>query len=1029
MLSELFHPLTIFLIGLGGGFAIPVLYRLGKGWLNAGFVLALGAILVVSLVAFYGVVEDGQPFEIITAGAQPPYSINLRFGAWEGACVVAVNIVAVLGAIHMRGLLLGRYVPQLLYLVMTIGIAGLIMTRDLFNLFVFLEIVSIATYGLLGLGTDQRSIAASFKYIIATVLASSYFLIGSTLVYYSAGTLNLDELFAGGPGLETVVGQTALLLLLACLLIELKPFPANGWGLDTYETAPSGIAAMMSVGVSAGVFFALFKLLPLFEDQFFLIALSGGITFLFSNLLGLAQGKVQRLLGYSSVGQMGLLVLAVVLLRDIGAQASVPLVAAGLFLNHLLAKAGLFWFAGVVGAVDVDRPPRTPPGTLALGALAIFVIAIAGLPPFPGFWAKFELVMQLVRADRMGWVVLILLGSLLEAAYLFRWFARLLRAEHPEATVGQSALDLVPLVGAALLLVVGGVGAASWSGVDQVWIFVPLMVGAAGYAIDGLPTRIKGVATMAAVLVVGFWLAEETAGIARLFAHLLLAGGFVVGLGSLYRTDPRPGYYPLLALLLLSIVTLLRSSTSLQFLYSWEIITLSSYFLIAQGRGSEPHLLQFLLFSLASAFLLLVGFAEVAALAGTTDLAYLAANGPPAAAALVLLAAGFLIKTAAVGFHVWLVGAYAEADDDFTAMLSAVVSKVGIAGLFIGTYLAIRSEAGLDIAEVLAWIGMLTTIAGALLALVQTDFKRLLAFSSMSQLGYIITAIALMSHLGWVTALYLVANHMMVKGILFLAIAAIILRTGTRNFAEAGGLRRDMPLTFALVVFALVAMSGLPPLMGFGGKWLLLSAMTDKGWYLLVIAGLFATFLGFLYMGRLAGALFLGERKPAGREISEAPVILLIPQAILAAGIVVLSFFPKLLIDPVSKAIDPQFAATLVWEGMSLETIYGYWNPIPAALIATAVAAALFGASWYAYRHYRSGRDARSYLAFYRPLIARATPPIAEAFWRGVDRFFAGSAGFLRAIYTGNGQTYALHVMLYFLAIYFLSEVARGFGS
>jgi hypothetical protein len=114
---------------------------------------------------------------------------------------------------------------------------------------------------------------------------------------------------------------------------------------------------------------------------------------------------------------------------------------------------------------------------------------------------------------------------------------------------------------------------------------------------------------------------------------------------------------------------------------------------------------------------------------------------------------------------------------------------------------------------------------------------------------------------------------------------------------------------------------------------------------------------------------------------------------------------------------------------MSLETIYGYWNPIPAALIATAVAAALFGASWYAYRRYRGGRDARPYLAFYRPLIARATPPIAEAFWRGVDRSFAGSAGFLRAIYTGNGQTYALHVMLYFLAIYFLSEVARGFGS
>ena len=80
-------------------------------------------------------------------------------------------------------------------------------------------------------------------------------------------------------------------MLLACLIVELKPFPANGWGLDVYETAPAGVAAMLSVGVSAGVFFALVKLLPLFADQLGIAALSGGITFLFSNLTALAQAR------------------------------------------------------------------------------------------------------------------------------------------------------------------------------------------------------------------------------------------------------------------------------------------------------------------------------------------------------------------------------------------------------------------------------------------------------------------------------------------------------------------------------------------------------------------------------------------------------------------------------------------------------------------------------------------------------------------------------------------------------------------
>ena len=126
---------------------------------------------------------------------------------------------------------------------------------------------------------------------------------------------------------------------------------------------------------------------------------------------------------------------------------------------------------------------------------------------------------------------------------------------------------------------------------------------------------------------------------------------------------------------------------------------------------------------------------------------------------------------------------------------------------------------------------MLTTLAGAMMAVRQDDIKRMLAYSSMSQLGYIVTAIALMSHLGWVTALYLVANHLMVKGILFLAAAAVILRTGTRRFVDARRACRRMPFTFAAAAVAIVAMSGLPPLAGFGGKWLLLSAMMEKGWY------------------------------------------------------------------------------------------------------------------------------------------------------------------------------------------------------
>ena len=466
--------------------------------------------------------------------------------------------------------------------------------------------------------------------------------------------------------------------------------------------------------------------------------------------------------------------------------------------------------------------------------------------------------MQLTGAAELPWVALILCGSLLEAAYMFRWFTRAVCTQESEPTEMPSAAALFPIVAVALLLCISGYVAARASGAGEPWMFGPLLAGTVLYALDRMPGRVKNVLMLAVVLVVGGLLAQATQGIAWLFAILLLAGSLVIAAAGLYRDDERPGYYPMLAILLLSIQALLRSSTSLEFFFSWEIVTLSTCFLIAKGRGAGPHVLSFLLFSLLSAFLVLAGFAGVAAVSGSTSLNALMTSGPDASIAFVFLAAGFLIKAGAIGVHVWLPGAYSEADDDFTAMLSGVVSKVAVFGLLMGTYLAIRSEVGLELAHAMAWLGMLTTIAGAFMALRQTDFKCLLALSSMSQLGYIVTAIALMSHLGWVTALYLVANHMMVKGILFLAVAGIILRTGTRSFAETGGLARTMPITFGTVLVAIISMSGLPPLMGFGGKWLLLSAMMDKGWHLLAIAGIFATFLGFLYMIRFVGGLFFG---------------------------------------------------------------------------------------------------------------------------------------------------------------------------
>ena len=432
------------------------------------------------------------------------------------------------------------------------------------------------------------------------------------------------------------------------------------------------------------------------------------------------------------------------------------------------------------------------------------------------------------------------------------------------------------------------------------------------------------------------------------------------------------------------------------------------------------HALCYLLFSLVAAFFLLVGFALMHAATGTALLATLRAAGPDNVTVFLLLAIGLLIKAGAVGVHVWLPGAYAEADDIVSALLSAVVSKASMFGLLLGTYLAIRSEVALNLAHAIGWIGMLTALVGAMLAVRQNDMKRMLAYSSMSQLGYIITAIALMSHLGWVAALYLIANHLMVKGILFLVAATLILRTGRRVLADLGGLATAMPLTFAAAVVAMIAMSGLPPLTGFGGKWLLLNAMLEKGWFGPAMMTLVATFLGFLYMARFIQATFLGANTAEHDSIAEAPMALLVPQYLLVAGILVMSFFPKLLIEPISRAIDPQFASTLVWQGMSLEMIYGYWNPLPVMGFALAAATVLFGVFWLLHL---TGWWVRGHppVGFYDTcgrLTAILTPPCAIAFWTGLAEALGALAGRTRLIYSGDGQTYNLYLLYYVLTLY-----------
>jgi formate hydrogenlyase subunit 3/multisubunit Na+/H+ antiporter MnhD subunit len=345
----------------------------------------------------------------------------------------------------------------------------------------------------------------------------------------------------------------------------------------------------------------------------------------------------------------------------------------------------------------------------------------------------------------------------------------------------------------------------------------------------------------------------------------------------------------------------------------------------------------------------------------------------------------------------------------------------------------------LDLAYVLGWIGALTALLGTMMAIYEEDAKRLLAYSSMGQVGYIILGLAMMSGLGWTAAMFQMVNHFLIKGILFLAMAGVIYRTGTSEMYRMGGLIKRMPWSFTAVMFGIIAISGVPPLTGFGAKWLMYEALIEKGWYLQTGMAFFASTVAFLYCFRLIHAIFLGQPKTGFREVKEAPAWLLIPQYALIMVVFAFSLFPRLLIDRISAVVEPVFGKSLAWHGNTVYSSLGYWNPVAVMAVVGVIFVVLaiglfikmprvqkvkqFNIVFAAERPETPELTHFAYEFFrpYRRVMGWLTRPYATRFWTGVSEGVYTLSDAFRKIYTGNGQTYVFHILLAFAILFFIA--------
>ena len=1036
MVSAIF----ILAIGLGAAFLLGLLR---DTWRGLAYALTLAALAAMSWIAGSWLVALAGglgPVEIRTAGFAPPFAIALRMGLPEAALSLLISLTGLLSAVYMRGTLmrLGRRAMAVL-LIAVMALVGIVLTRDAFNLFVFLELTVIATGGLVLLSADPRALGAGFKYLVVAQVISILLLVGVIFAYHATGSLNIDDMAAAN--LVTLKGGAiAFFLMFVAVVAELKPFPANGWALDIYESAHPAFSAILSAALSAAALIAADKMLSIGGPEWLPVASSLGlVSFLGANILALAQDNDRRLLGYSSIGQVGL-VLVVLGQRDI-LGASTPFIAGGLLLAHAVAKAGFYWLSGLVQGRSLMDWTALRGHPVLIFAFVTFVALLLGLPPFPGFYAKWGLVHALAADGRYLVLGLILLGSLIESGYLMRWFGYIIK---------RPQVDLPPLPSLSKRAVVMAAVAAGWalgwiwgeiSGYPNLLLSIPLLFALGFLFIEWLPAWVKNLVAIAGL---GAWFWYTFPGydpLHLIYAAIILVGGAVILVASFDAKGRRVGFYPPAMLMYAGLSMLILAQDSFAFFAAWEYLTIGSYFLILRGKKSEPHALSYILFSLGGAFAILAGLALGAQGVLPFDVADLA-KAPARLAPWIfaLLAIGFMTKTAAIGLHIWLPGAHAEAETDVSPMVSGILLKAGLFGLtLLLMIMGKQSLYGIELTYVMLWIGALSALVGNLLAAFQEDAKRLLAYSSIGQMGYALFGLAMMNHLGWLMALMFVINHYIYKSMLFLSVGGVAKRTGTRDMYRMGGLITLMPLSFIAVLIGIIAVSGVPPLSGFGGRWIFYNAIMSSEYRLPMVLIFLSGPIAFLYLFRLIHTIFLGQLKDEHRKLKEAPLWLILPQMLYVAFLLGFAVVPGLALRHVDAYISEFFPAhALIWDDITITSTFGYWSPISIMVVVGCIFAVLF--LWLLVLNHRAQKVkqfnivysaerpfrpetthfAWNFFAPYRKALGFMTLPLVTRFWQAQTDLLHSTAQVSRRFYTGNGQTYAVHMLAFAVAVYLI---------
>jgi multicomponent Na+:H+ antiporter subunit D len=466
-------PALIVVLPLLAAFTVPIIGYFSKKSVPYFVSLVTFIAFLISIFNLQTVMSSGT-ISYTMGGWEPPWGIEYRIDYLNAFVSIVVIFIIFIVSIYSRksieNELPGKTVPFfIIFLLLTAGLQGLIVTGDIFNVYVFLEISSLAAYALIAVGSNRNALMASLNYLIIGTVSASFILLGIGYLYMVTGTLNMADMANILPAAfdeRPKVVLAAFAFFLVGFSIKVGLFPLHTWMPDAYSQAPSAVSALLASTFTKVAAYVMVRfMITIFKPDFIIstvnaniiLAWLAAIAIIAGSVLAIAQTDFKRMLAYSSVSQIGYIILGIALLNQMAMTGGIIHI-----MNHGIMKAALFMVAGAIiyktgirNINDFKGLGKTMPYTSA--AFTLVALSMIGVPPTVGFVSKWYLALGAIEADMWVFVGVIMLSSLLNIVYFWRVFENMYfyRAEGGKVDEVPLSMLLPILILAALTFLLG----------------------------------------------------------------------------------------------------------------------------------------------------------------------------------------------------------------------------------------------------------------------------------------------------------------------------------------------------------------------------------------------------------------------------------------------------------------------------------------------------------------------------------------------------------------------------------------------